>query len=107
MAEVFLYQGELKLGEEVRVSRTIRRLRQVDLAHEVGVAQTEVSRLERGKNLRPSAERRILRYLGLIGDGIKHYEGLVKAYACIPAVRKYFERRLRCLRNGEGQRFYD
>jgi transcriptional regulator with XRE-family HTH domain len=77
MVEVLFFQGELKLGENVKVNRVARGWRQQDLAQQAKVAQTDVSRLERGQKVRPGAEKRILLALGLLEVAIDHYSRLV------------------------------
>ena len=98
MADVLFFQRELKLGEKVKVNRVAQGWRQQDLARQAKVAQTDVSRLERGQKVRPGAEKRILLALGLLEAGIEHYSKLVASYENAPRVRKYFEKRLSSLR---------
>jgi transcriptional regulator with XRE-family HTH domain len=94
MTEDLFLPTNLTLAEKVKLGRVARRMKQSDLARCVGVGQTDVSRLERGQNVRPGAEWRILRGLGLVGEGIEHYRRLVAAFEGIPRVQTYFEKRL-------------
>lgn len=57
------------LGLLVRLARVARRLKQADLADLAGVMPQQVSSLERGVYLYPAARERILKALGLAGDG--------------------------------------
>lgn len=52
----------------IRLERIRRGWRQVDLAERAGITQTEVSALERGLYIIPSARQRILAVLGLLDD---------------------------------------
>jgi transcriptional regulator with XRE-family HTH domain len=88
----------LTLGQKVKLARVARGLKQSDVARFVDVAQTDISRLERGQNVRPGAEGKILRGLGLLPDGIEYYSRLAAAYVGAPKVRRYFERRLQYLK---------
>lgn len=105
MAEVFVFPGELSLGAKVRMARVGRHWRQVDLADQAGVPQTQVSALERGLNIYPHAEKQILQALGLVADGIERYDRLIQVYLHIPSVRRYFEKRRDYLCDGYNQAF--
>ena len=61
----FVLADRLKIGLQVRLLRILRGMRQVDLAESSGVTQADVSALERGKAISPSAKRRILAGMGL------------------------------------------
>jgi len=58
-------QQPMNLGMDVRVARTLRRLRQDQLADEAGATTTDVSRLERGRPIAQDRQARILAALGL------------------------------------------
>lgn len=64
MAPVIFFP-ELDIGLQVRLVRTAKRLRQVDLASRAGVTQAQVSALERTEYVPPSIRRRVLQVLGL------------------------------------------
>lgn len=69
MAEVFIFDQPLSLGQKIRIARIARRWTQDDLAEEALVAQHQVSALERDLPVYPSARQRILKILGLNGEG--------------------------------------
>jgi len=102
MVEIFIFPGALTLGAKIRMARVGRHWRQVDLASQANVPQTAVSALERGLNIYPAAEKRILQSLGLIPDGIEHYQKLITGYQNTPQLRDYFQKRLELLKNGQG-----
>ncbi len=58
----------LDIGLQVRIVRTYKRLRQVDLASWAGVTQAQVSALERSEYVPLSIRRRVLQVLGLDED---------------------------------------
>ena len=66
--EVFVCSG-VSRGLMVRLERTRRGWRQVDLAAAAGVTQAEVSAYERGLRVSPAVELRIHRTMGLATDG--------------------------------------
>lgn len=105
--EIFLFPGALTLGAKIRMARVGRHWRQVDLAGQAGVPQTAVSALERGLNIYPKAEKQILQSLGLLSDGIEHYQKLITAYQATTQLRDYFQKRLEYLQDGQGQAFRD
>jgi transcriptional regulator with XRE-family HTH domain len=58
------------LGLRVRIERVKRRLKQSELAAQVGVSQADVSQLELDKKLVPARRIRILSVLGIEDDTI-------------------------------------
>jgi transcriptional regulator with XRE-family HTH domain len=58
------------LGLRVRIERVKRRLKQSELAAQVGVSQADVSQLELDKKLVPARRKRILSVLGIEDDTI-------------------------------------
>ena len=103
MPDIVFFPNDLTLGSKVRVGRVGRHWRQTDLAAYATVTQSEVSAIERGLNIYPSAERRILSVLGIIPDGIEYYSKLITAYAHVPRLQAYFEKRRRYLSNGQDE----
>lgn len=69
MTDEFFVATNVSPAMMIRLERIRRGLRQVDLAERAGVTQTEVSALERGLYIIPSARRRILTVLGLLDEG--------------------------------------
>ena len=69
MTNEFFIATNVSPGMLVRLERTRRGWRQIDLAGKAGVTQTEVSALERGLYVIPSARRRILKALDLLDSG--------------------------------------
>ena len=65
MAAEFFVCTNLTQGMLVRLSRTRRSWRQIDLAEIAGVTQAEVSALERGRYVIPGVRRRIYQALDL------------------------------------------
>ncbi len=55
-------------GEQARLTRLAKRLRQIDVASQAGVTVQEVIRLEKDSYVAPSHLRRILAVLGLLED---------------------------------------
>jgi len=100
--EVFLFPGALTLGAKVRIARVGRYWRQIDLAEQAGVPQTTVSALERGLNIYQAAEKKILQSVGLVADGVEHYQNLIAAYQNTTQLRDYFQKRLEYLKDGQG-----
>lgn len=100
--EVFLFPSALTLGAKIRMARVGRHWRQVDLAEQAGVPQTTVSALERGLNIYQAAEKKILQSVGLIADGVEHYQKLIAAYQNTTQLRDYFQKRLEYLQDGQG-----
>lgn len=68
MAEVFLFDEQLTLGQKVRISRIAKRWTQEDLAYEAQVPQGCVSALERDLKVYPAAKQRILQILGIADE---------------------------------------
>jgi len=95
--EIFIFPHELSLGTKVRMARVGRHWRQVDLAEEALVTQADVSALERDGRIYAAAERRILQSLGLFGEGIDHYEKLLKLTEGKPGAQKHYGKRMESL----------
>lgn len=58
-------QEKVSLGMRVRLARTLRRLRQDQLANKAGTTATDVSRLECDRPVAADRQARILAVLGL------------------------------------------
>ena len=97
MSDICYFPFTLTLGSKVRLSRIARRWRQTDLAHEALVTQEEVSAMERGRYVCPLAEKRILERLGLMGDAVSYYLGLLDDSRGIGKRRREIEKRLKHL----------
>jgi len=68
MTDEFFIATNVSPAMMIRLERIRRGWRQVDLAERADVTQTEVSALERGLYVIPSARHRILAVLGLLDD---------------------------------------
>ncbi len=68
VANEFFIAANVSQGMLIRLERTRRGWRQIDLAEKAGVTQSEVSALERGLYIIPSARHRILAVLDLLDD---------------------------------------
>ena len=62
--DIFVATG-VSEGEKVRLTRALKRLRQVDVASLAGVQPIDITRLEKDRYVLPAHRMRILEALGL------------------------------------------
>lgn len=61
------------IGRKISRIRELRGIKQETLAHELGVSQQTVSRMEQSENVEEDTLQKIAKVLGVTSEGIKHF----------------------------------